>query len=388
MSKTLSLRNIGQIKWANLTFGDLTVLVGPQASGKSIALQWLKLVVDSGQIQEQLTQYGLDWEKSADKFLDLYFGDGMRSIWADDSSQVQWNGSVWDTRSRAARKSPARPESAFLIPAQRVLTLRDGWPRPFGDFSAGDPFAVRAFSEQLRLLMEQELGRSDAVFPRQNRLKAEYRKLLEETIFAGFRLTVDKHFSQKRLVLGRNGNGSLPYMVWSAGQREFVPLLLGLYWLMPAAKQARRADIEWVMIEEPEMGMHPRAITTVLLLVLELLWRGYRVCISTHSPQVLDLIWVLRTLHSSENAADDLLEVFGVSRTQGLRKVASEAVSKECRVYYFNADDGVVREISSLDPAAVDQQESSWGRMLEFSGRANEVVARNKAGEQLEFFAP
>lgn len=387
MSVKLSLRDIGQIKQADLVFGDLTVFVGPQASGKSIALQWLKLVLDTGQIQEQLAQYGLYWDKSADKFLDLYFGEGMRSIWSD-SSQVHWNGVAWPPRVKAARKWPRKAEAAFLIPAQRVLTLRDGWPRPFGDFSAGDPFGVRAFSEKLRLLMEQELGRSDAVFPRQNRLKAEYRKLLEETIFAGFRLTVDKHLSQKRLMLGRNGNGSLPYMVWSAGQREFVPLLLGLYWLMPAAKQARRADIEWVMIEEPEMGMHPRAITTVLLLVLELLWRGYRVCISTHSPQVLDLIWVLRTLHKTGSAADDLLEVFDVPRTQGLRKVASEAVSKECKVYYFSADDGVAREISGLDPAAVDQQESSWGRMLEFSGRANEVVARSKAGEQLELPLP
>lgn len=385
MSAKLSLRNIGQIKQADLVFGDLTVLVGPQASGKSIALQWLKLVLDTGHIQDQLAQYGLDWEKSADKFLDLYFGDGMRAIWTG-SSQVHWNGVAWDPRVKAARKSPAKAEAAFLIPAQRLLTLRDGWPRPFGDFSAGDPFGVRAFSEKLRLLMEQELGRSDAVFPRQNRLKAEYRELLEETIFGGFRLTVDKHFSQKRLVLGRNGSGALPYMVWSAGQREFVPLLLGLYWLMPPAKQARRPGMEWVIIEEPEMGMHPRAITTVLLLVLELLARGYRVCISTHSPQVLDLLWVLRTLQATDHATDDLLEVFNVRRTQGLRKVASEAVSKECRVYYFSAEDGIAREISGLDPAAVDHQESSWGRMLEFSGRASEVVARTRAGEQLEFF--
>ena len=39
----LTLNNIGQIKHADLRFGDLTVLVGPQASGKSITLQWLKL---------------------------------------------------------------------------------------------------------------------------------------------------------------------------------------------------------------------------------------------------------------------------------------------------------------------------------------------------------
>ena len=46
-------------------------------------------------------------------------------------------------------------------------------------------------------------------------------------------------------------------MVWSAGQREFVPLLLGMYWLMPPAKISPAQRLEWVVIEEPEMGLHP-----------------------------------------------------------------------------------------------------------------------------------
>jgi DNA repair ATPase RecN len=46
---TLRIESLGQIKEAALTFGDLTVLVGPQATGKSIALQLLKLMVDAGQ---------------------------------------------------------------------------------------------------------------------------------------------------------------------------------------------------------------------------------------------------------------------------------------------------------------------------------------------------
>ena len=40
-----------------------------------------------------------------------------------------------------------------------------------------------------------------------------------------------------------------------------------------------------------EMGLHPRAIAVVMLMVFELMARGYRVCISTHSPQVLDAVW-------------------------------------------------------------------------------------------------
>ncbi len=63
--KTMRLKNVGQIADANQTFGDLTVLVGPQASGKSITLQWLKLRQDIGLIQQQLDTYGLDYAGQA-----------------------------------------------------------------------------------------------------------------------------------------------------------------------------------------------------------------------------------------------------------------------------------------------------------------------------------
>jgi hypothetical protein len=376
------LRNMGQIREANLAFGDLTVLVGPQASGKSIALQWLKLVLDDGQVQHKLQQHGLHWDKSAAKFLNLYFGEGMSSIWGE-GSEVRWNHHTWDIQKRAARKARGKDESVYLIPAQRVLTLRDGWPRPFSDFSAGDPFSVRWFGDKLSLLMQQEAASGEAVFPRIRRLKGEYRRLLEQTIFGSFQLSVDRDRPQKRLVLARTGDGQpLPYMVWSAGQREFVPLLLGLYWLMPPAKAPRRGEIQWVIIEEPEMGMHPRAISTLLLFILELLHRGYRVCISTHSPQVLDLVWVLQILRETRAKPEELLRVLGTPKSPGLLDVAAQSLKKTCKVYYFEgeAEGGGVGDITGLDPSALDKMEASWGGLLEFSGRANEAVAAAMAG--------
>ena len=39
---------------AEISFGDLTVFVGPQATGKSIALQFLKLLVDTGYVQSEM----------------------------------------------------------------------------------------------------------------------------------------------------------------------------------------------------------------------------------------------------------------------------------------------------------------------------------------------
>ena len=99
-------------------------------------------------------------------------------------------------------KRKSKRESLFLIPAQRVLTMRDGWPRPFSDYTAGDPFAVREFSEKLRILVEQEFGSVESLFPQERRLKREFRQMLERTVFARFRLQIDKVRAQKRLVLG------------------------------------------------------------------------------------------------------------------------------------------------------------------------------------------
>lgn len=46
----LHVRNFAQIEDARIEFGDLTILVGPQATGKSLVLQWFKAAIDMGEI--------------------------------------------------------------------------------------------------------------------------------------------------------------------------------------------------------------------------------------------------------------------------------------------------------------------------------------------------
>ena len=376
----MKIQNLGQIKDASLSFGDLTVLVGPQATGKSIALQLLKLMVDAGQVQHEMARYGLDWEHKLADFLDIYFGEGMQSIWRQGRTSIEWDGKRVDLPQIAKRKRRSKKETLFFIPAQRVLALRDGWPRPFTDYTPGDPFAVREFSEKLRVLVEQEFGASGNLFPQERRLKREFRDLLQRHVFSNFHLKVDKFRSQKRLVLGtQRTKKPLPYMVWSAGQREFVPLLLGFYWLMPPTKVSRRDNIRWVVLEELEMGLHPRAIAVVLLLVLELLARGYRVCLSTHSPQVLDAIWALKHLKANRADAHAILDIFDAENTQAMRRLAETAIEKSLKVFYFDRETGEARDISELDPSAEEEGQSGWGGLSEFSGRANRAVARSAA---------
>ena len=383
--RTLKIKNVGQIVDADLSFGDLTVLVGPQATGKSIALQLLKLMVDAGQVQGELSRYGLDWSGQLPDFLDVYLGEGMRAVWRPRQSSIEWDGKVVDLPQLAARKRKTKDESLFFIPAQRVLALRDGWPRPFTDYTPGDPFAVREYSEKLRVLVEQEFGAAGDLFPRERRLKREFRDLLQRNVFSNFHLRVDKVQSQKRLVLGPSGGTeNLPYMVWSAGQREFVPLLLGFYWLMPPTKVSTRAHIEWVVLEELEMGLHPRAISVVVLLVLELVARGYRVCLSTHSPQVLDALWALKHLRDTRARPEAFLDIFEAPNTPPMQKLAASVMEKAVKVYYFDRENGTTVDISDLDPSAEGQAEAGWGGLSEFSGRANEAVARAVANADRE----
>ena len=388
---TLEALHVGPIKRADVTFGDLTVLVGPQATGKSVFLELLKLLVDTGAVLDRLKRYGLDWDKHLGRFLDTYLGEGMRGVWREGRSAITFQGQVVDLERLVGRQKKLKHESLFFIPAQRVLTLAKGWPRPFTDFSAGDPFVVRDFGEKIRVLMETEIGiphletereSQRTFFPEMRRLglKAEIRQLLRETVFYNFRLKVDRHGVQKRLVLTSGKHDFLPYMVWSAGQREFVPLLLGLYWLLSTPKVSRQGGIKWVVIEELEMGLHPKAISTVLLLVLDLLSRGYRVCLSTHSPHVLDVVWALNVF--KEHGADPrrLLKLFDVEATQTMRSMAEKVLKKDARVYYFDQASGETCDISSLYPGAEEAAEAGWGGLTEFSGRVADAVAEVVGG--------
>ena len=256
-----------------------------------------------------------------------------------------------------------------------------GVTRPFTDYRSGDPFVLREFSEKLHQLVQNEFGRSGRLFPRRNRLTDALRRPLEEHIFGGFKLETDPSQLQRRIVLKRGEERSLPYLVWSAGQREFVPLLLGLYWLLPPARISRRGALEWVVIEEPEMGLHPNGLSAVLNLVLELLLRGYRVSLSTHSPHVLDIVWALRFFKDNGGGYRDVLKLLGLGLTPRTRKLSEFALKSTLRVYYFSRD-GSVQDISQLDPGSEDNREAGWGGLTEFSGQVGDVVAEVAARNQ------
>lgn len=371
----LHIENFGPIKNADVTLDDLNVSVGPQASGKSLFWQLLKLLLDAPSVRDEFQRFNIDWGKDVKGFLNLYFGEGMDHLASKDTViKLDRQSKPLDKLFERSRSRTARVEEMFYVPAQRVMALRDGLTRTFLEFRAGDPYVVRDFSDKLHRLVQTEFIKADKLFPQSNRLNGHLRKLVDEAFFRGFSLELSRDPSfQKKLVLKRDAV-QLPFMAWSAGQREFSPLLLGLYWLMPAGKVSRRDDLRWVVIEEPEMGLHPKAISAFMALVLELLRRGYRVCLSTHSPHVLDVVWALQVLKTHGGTEKDVLKLFGLPSNPAMKGIATSALAKKISVQYFKPGVGAV-DISSLDPGSAQDDVAGWGGLTEFTANVGDVVA-------------
>lgn len=378
----LRVRNLGPIPDADVNFGDLTVFIGPQASGKSVFLQTLKLVLDRNSVHDTFDHHNMVFGNDPRAFLGGYYGRGMGGM--IDSSpppQVIWGNRSYalaDLAKRARGKGNGKGQSAehlFYIPAQRVVSLPGGVTQPFTAFQYGDPFALRYFADQVHRLLQNEFGSEDALFPLPNRLNDTLRSPIAEHFFGGATLNVQPKDFTKTITLKVDGlKEGLPFLAWSAGQREFLPLLLGFYWLCTGGKVSKRDAIEWVVIEEPEMGLHPRAISTLLLLVLELMRRGYRVAISTHSPVVLDLVWAIRAVQTYKGSEKDVRALFELKSNPTTKAIAESALSKTYKVYFFERGKPA-RDISELDAGSQNAEESTWGGLLGFSGRAAQVVS-------------
>lgn len=381
--KNLSVSSFGPIAEANIDFGDLTLFVGPQASGKSVLSQLVKLLIDKFHIRRVLQQYGYIWSKDTNKILDLYFGEGMSEIWSgkarisfDDKSFTK--DFLLPKRGRQESTKEAE-EQLFYIPAQRILSVADGRPKTFMEFDASVPYVLRQYSETLRQLLQNGIGKAESIFPINNRLKEPLRNAFNSNIFHNGKIVMDDRTGQKKMRM-QLGSMSVPFITWSAGQKEFMPLLLGFYWLCPPSKVSKKDNVKYVVIEEPEMGLHPQAISAVLLQIIDLMNRGYQVIVSTHSPVLLEFAWTVK--HLRENHADHkrLAAIFGInSIPPSLKQMFETLLTKRIYTYFFNRSNAnvKVKNISSLDSSSDDQAVAEWGGLTSFGAKAIDIVANS-----------
>jgi predicted ATP-binding protein involved in virulence len=390
MINSLRIKNLGPIGDINIKFGDLTLIVGPQATGKSLALETLKLAVDRSSIIDTLNKH--NYNNNLENILNVYYGEGLGKLW-QDNTEVQLDNSSYtrETFPLVVEKGE-RHERMFYIPAQRVMSVQDGAGKSFDSFGDDAPYVNRKFGEVVQRFIQNGIGQQTTLFPIESRLKEGVRDRLDKSIYHGAKVELEDG-RRKKMVLNAGGL-TLPLMTWSAGQREFTPLLLGFYCLTGAPQNALRNDYyNYVVIEEPEMGLHPKAIADIFLQILELIQRekgpksnrpGYQVIVSTHSGVFLDFVWAfnkIKTIKDQRIKYESLYELLEVKKDQNIRKMLNGILDKQICTYYFGIDSEIGRtkstDISSLDVWDDNPIVSDWGELTSSATKATDVVSSN-----------
>lgn len=383
----LKIRNFGPIKKADIDFGHLTFLIGPQASGKSLSLELLKLIIDKQHIISTLRNYNYILSKTdARNILEWYFGEGLSALFKEET-QISWAENLFTPQDllktiSKQKASEVQKESVFYVPAQRILSISDGRPKNFMEYDVSNPYVLRRFSETLRIFMQGGLGNPDTIFPMRNRLKGSIRKSIKDTIFHDGKVVLDKTGEQRKMKLEID-EMRIPFMAWSAGQKEFMPLLLAIYCLSgPPTQVINKSDYQWVIIEEPEMGLHPRAIQSVLLEIIELAQSGYRVVVSTHSVTFLEFVWAFKNLQSlsDEDFKAAMCEIFDIRTSTTAANLFDRLKEKTIKTFYsaeqFSENGVTFADISSLDAFSENTNISEWGGLSSFAGKSSDIVSR------------
>ncbi len=375
----LKITNFGPIKEADVNFGDLTFLIGPQASGKSLTLELFKLILDKRHIVSTFRNYNYILDNN-ENILNWYFGDGLSGLFKEET-RILWNDQVFNYQNVYTQKA-YKEESVFYIPAQRILSIADGRPKNFMEYDSSNPYVLRRFSEVLRVFLQGGLGNPDVIFPMKTRLKDDVRNSIKETIFHDGKVVIDKTGEQRKLKLEIDGM-RIPFMAWSAGQREFMPLLLAIYCLSgPPTQVIQKEDYKWVIIEEPEMGLHPRAIESVLLEIIELVQSGYKVVVSTHSTVFLEFVWAFNNLQtiSDEDFKKAMCEIFNIRIDSTAAKLFNEFRAKKIKTFYSAKQDSdervIFSDISTLDAFSENEDISEWGGLSSFASKSSDIVSR------------
>lgn len=376
--KSLEIHNLGPIDDVSVEFGDLTILVGPQASGKSVFLETLKLVEDRDSIVRTLWRYNYVIDRNTDKILNVYFGEGMSGIWRDDT-RIEYDDEDF-TRPLIPKKIGDKDETLFYIPAQRILSISDGRPKNFMEFDNSTPYILREFSETLRIFMQREMGQTDLLFPQVQRLKPSIRDSFNDGIFHDAKIVMEERSGQKKMFL-KVDDVSIPFMAWSAGQKEFMPLLLAFYRLLIRHSKTSEKKYKYIVVEEPEMGLHPKAIISIILQILQLMQLGYKVVVSTHSAVFMEFAWAFNMLSGNkEHRYEAFLEIFNLEDSVSVRNMLDGIFDKSIKTYFFQreGEDSKVRshDISSLDVSDDSLFVSEWGGLSEFSGLVSDVVSK------------
>jgi hypothetical protein len=210
----------------------------------------------------------------------------------------------------------------------------------------------RFFDMILRSYQKKDQDREEEI--NQNPQLGEYVKLadfLEKEILQG---TVDFETSElrKELLFQPKENTKLEMPIVSSMVKELAPLVLCLRYLVEPN--------ELLIIDEPEMNLHPAAQVEIAEFLAMLVNAGLHVLITTHSPYIVDHLANLMQAAKHEDP-DSIKENFYLDRTEAF--ISQEKVS----VYLFK--DGTAKNMIS------EEGTINWGTFGDVSDEVSQIYA-------------
>ncbi|RMH16237.1 MAG: ATP-binding protein, partial [Gammaproteobacteria bacterium] len=121
---------------------------------------------------------------------------------------------------------------------------------------------------------------------------------------------------------------------------------------------------QYIYIEEPEIGLHPKVLNKILCLILALTSCGFQVVVSTKSMDLIHGITTLWSLYEHRAREDLYYEAFGLPRLPLFKRVVKFARCLKPRIYSLENGQSVLME------------EPYEGDIFETSDRYGSIVAR------------
>ncbi|TAE52698.1 MAG: hypothetical protein EAZ87_24665 [Nostocales cyanobacterium] len=172
---------------------------------------------------------------------------------------------------------------------------------------------------------------------------------LQEKILSGH-VKVDSSTLQNEIIFQPSRDVNLEMQVASSMVKELAPLYLCLRYLVEPN--------ELLIIDEPEMNLHPAAQVEIIEFLAMLVNAGIKILITTHSPYIVDHLSNLIKAAEYEDK-ESIKERFYLERTDAF--IAQENVS----VYLF--EDGTAKDILQ-ENGRID-----WGTFADISDDINHI---------------
>jgi len=348
----LSITNFSCIKKARLELKQVTVLIGPQASGKSVISKLFyffsdifDLFYENAEEENNLRNF----QRNITKKFSLWFPP---SAWGRGDFLVEYTAgpikiSISKKKSRRSDVSEATITTSQFF-NDHYEEIFHNYRKALKQTSSDDEYAYRSFqttwpirrdaTKKLRAILRQDyissqffipagrsfftnLGKAVAIFEHGGQLDdvtkqfgrlfaslidGRYRPYLGEKpsqrikdFIAKQKLSIQEMFGGEIKLSSNDTHVStldgrkIPLSTLSSGQQELLPLILILQFFTTNVAQKSEPGVDILYVEEPEAHLFPSAqehLTRHLVEISNFSRGGSRLLITTHSPYVLSTL--------------------------------------------------------------------------------------------------